>query len=375
MKVFISSAAEDAPTAKQIALSLATRGHEIFSPAATGGALSATIRAAIASADIFIFLVSAYSIEPGRYTLSELRMAREKWPTPAGHVLPVVHGEVDVARVPTYLRAVTMLSPTGDIASEVADSVERLGGTASRGRSLMRRNAMRALVIALTSIAAATALATIALRVEGAPTWISYFGVGLVSAVAAWTVARGGGVGLGAVRHTLDSRPSQEGKDSHSLPLTDGNSATKVLQVVEGQTKSVFVSYARVDEGLALPLAQQLRDRGVPVWVDQWDVVSGEDWDESIDKALRSCHLLLLLLSPRSVESREVRGEWMTALDQATTIVPVLLETCQVPRQLIAIQSADFRGNDRTSTHALDALAASIGKHLASGNRVVGPQV
>ena len=42
----------------------------------------------------------------GRYTMTELRFAEEKWRSPAGRVLPVMVQATDTAAIPAYLRAV-----------------------------------------------------------------------------------------------------------------------------------------------------------------------------------------------------------------------------------------------------------------------------
>ncbi len=48
----------------------------------------------------------------------------------------------------------------------------------------------------------------------------------------------------------------------------------------------VFICYARQDEDFVLTLAGNLRQRGVPVWLDQWDIRPSADWDLAIDDAL-----------------------------------------------------------------------------------------
>ena len=71
----------------------------------------------------------------------------------------------------------------------------------------------------------------------------------------------------------------------------------------------VFVCYAREDQDLVLKLAANLKKRGVPVWIDQWDIPPSADWDLTIDNALYDCAQFLIVLSPAAVASREVRGE------------------------------------------------------------------
>lgn len=109
----------------------------------------------------------------------------------------------------------------------------------------------------------------------------------------------------------------------------------------EPDARRSFVCYARADEGFALELATDLKDGGVNVWIDQWDIPSGADWDYEIDRALYDCHHFLIILSPSAVESEEVRAELRIALDEHKRIVPVLYLPCRVPRRLRLIQHID----------------------------------
>jgi WD40 repeat protein len=118
----------------------------------------------------------------------------------------------------------------------------------------------------------------------------------------------------------------------------------------------VFFCYARANQEFVLRLAGNLKQRGVAVWLDQWDIPAESDWDQTIDQALRNCAHLLIVLSPASVESREVRGELRTALDLGKPILPVLYQPCEVPRQLRLVQFVDFSGREPEDERALDKL-------------------
>lgn len=136
MKIFVSYASEDRKVAEEISLALAGAGHDVFFDRDSLPASSEyheRIRAAIAASDVLVFLVSAASLEERGYTLSELKFAREKWPHPGGHLLPILTGEVDWARIPSYLKAVTVLRPEGNVAAETLGAVSRLSsGVAHR---------------------------------------------------------------------------------------------------------------------------------------------------------------------------------------------------------------------------------------------------
>ena len=87
MKVFLSHASEDVKVATAICLALRGAGHDVFfdnHDLPPGGDYNTRIRNAIDTSDATVFLVSPYSVDAGSYTLSELKFAKRKWPTPVG---------------------------------------------------------------------------------------------------------------------------------------------------------------------------------------------------------------------------------------------------------------------------------------------------
>jgi len=129
MKIFVSYTSEQAEVAQSLDLALRAEGHSIFFDRASlpsGEAYNRKIRDGVQDCDLFIFLVSPQSVTHGRYSLAELEFAQAKWPNPAGHVLPVLVTPTEMNAVPPYLKAVSMLQPSGDIAASVAAEVERL---------------------------------------------------------------------------------------------------------------------------------------------------------------------------------------------------------------------------------------------------------
>jgi formylglycine-generating enzyme required for sulfatase activity/serine/threonine protein kinase len=122
----------------------------------------------------------------------------------------------------------------------------------------------------------------------------------------------------------------------------------------------VFVCYAREDEAFVLQLAENLKGRGVPVWLDQWDIPPGADWDRTIDNAIYDCAKFIIILSSQAVESREVRGELRIALDKHKPIIPVIHSACQIPRQLLIIQYVDFTSRGPNDEAALRQLLRTL---------------
>ncbi len=123
----------------------------------------------------------------------------------------------------------------------------------------------------------------------------------------------------------------------------------------------VFLCYARKDEDFVLKLAANLKQRGAPIWLDQWDIPPSADWDLAIDDALYDCARFLIVLSPASRASREARGELRTALDEDKPIVPVLYQKCRIPRQLRLIQHVDFTSSGPDDETLLGQVLRAVG--------------
>lgn len=134
MNIFLSYASEQRDIAEQIELAIAGSGHRVFrdrSSLPPGGEYHTRIRSAVNDSDVFIFLVSPNSVTPGSYALTELKLAREKWPHPRDHVLPVMVERTDYQLIPSYLSAVTILEPEGNVAAEVAAELQNWDRDAS----------------------------------------------------------------------------------------------------------------------------------------------------------------------------------------------------------------------------------------------------
>lgn len=127
MKVFLTYASEQKSIAETVAFSLRSRGFGVFldkDDLPPGRSYDEQIEAAIRASDYLVYLISPQSVQPGRYTRTELEFARRKWRNPDGHILPVMVVPVDMTAIPEFLRAVTILEPKGNIAAEVSSHVK-----------------------------------------------------------------------------------------------------------------------------------------------------------------------------------------------------------------------------------------------------------
>jgi TIR domain len=146
MYIFLSYASEDHDQIALVEALLTSRHHRVFfdrNVLPAGEEYHQRIATAVAECDRFVFFVSAASITPGSYCLTELELARRRWLRPTGCVLPVLLPApvqpvgpavgaalpaVDVGQFPPYLSTLTGLRPIGNLAVSVVDAVERLPG-------------------------------------------------------------------------------------------------------------------------------------------------------------------------------------------------------------------------------------------------------
>ena len=123
MKIFLSFASEQRIIAEEVWLALEAEGHQVFfdrARLAAGRSYHSDIREKLKGSDAIVFLVSPESTQPGKYTLTDLQLAKMRWPNPSGKVLPVMLCSFRDVSLDPYLKAVTVLEPSGNIAAEVA---------------------------------------------------------------------------------------------------------------------------------------------------------------------------------------------------------------------------------------------------------------
>ena len=118
----------------------------------------------------------------------------------------------------------------------------------------------------------------------------------------------------------------------------------------------VFLSYAHEDRAVAEHIAESLRARSLEVWFDQWELAAGDSISHKIRQTLEASDFLVVLLSPGSVRSKWFQFEVSVALerelqDRAVTVLPVLIEDCEIPPALAGRVMFDLREG------ALDSIA------------------
>ena len=97
----------------------------------------------------------------------------------------------------------------------------------------------------------------------------------------------------------------------------------------------IFISYAREDGNPAAErLRQEMTSAGFAVWRDIENMQGGQEWKVQLRTALRQVKAVVLLLTPKAVASKYVEWELEMARMAETTILPVLIQDCDIPDEL-----------------------------------------
>ncbi len=126
-----------------------------------------------------------------------------------------------------------------------------------------------------------------------------------------------------------------------------------------------FMSYSREDASYQKRVLNELRQRGIKVWVDTENLIPGSPtWEREIERAIRSAAGIIVLLSPEANNSEWVRREISFAEQNQKRIFPVLIhgdEDDSIPLRLSAHQRVDLR---RNFTAGMDELEKALKEHL-----------
>jgi len=108
------------------------------------------------------------------------------------------------------------------------------------------------------------------------------------------------------------------------------------------QPPQVFISYQRSDGDFAREVREHLVAHDVQTWMDQYDIPVGAYWPDAIDSGLRGSAVVLGIVSPDAVVSRNVKNEWDWALQQGTPLLLLLARpVADIPHRYVSINFID----------------------------------
>lgn len=116
-----------------------------------------------------------------------------------------------------------------------------------------------------------------------------------------------------------------------------GNSPRKAAPEAQGahdapdEREAVFVSYARANAPLVLPVVNAVKKIGRKVWLDQEHLSAGESWAGEIVRAIRTADGVCVMCSPAAFESDHVKREVYLADRYKKRLLPVFIEEATPP--------------------------------------------
>jgi hypothetical protein len=144
------------------------------------------------------------------------------------------------------------------------------------------------------------------------------------------------------------------------------------FEFVPQQQPRIFLAYVEEDLEPVERLASELALRAYHPWVDRQQLLPGQNWPRAIQRAIESADFFLPLFSRNSVSKKgQFQAELRYALDCAlripleeTFLVPVRLDSCQLPRLITQrVQYVDLFPDWRQGIERLCATVEEAIRH------------
>ena len=125
----------------------------------------------------------------------------------------------------------------------------------------------------------------------------------------------------------------------------------------------IFISYATEDRDRVEPLARAFESRHWSVWWDR-KIVTGQTYDQIIERALADARCVVVLWSSHSVRSEWVRNEATVAMERGL-LLPATLDPVSPPLEFRRRQTANLNDWDGDPAHPgyralCDGVAAAL---------------
>jgi hypothetical protein len=174
------------------------------------------------------------------------------------------------------------------------------------------------------------------------------------------------------------------GDDSPHLSQPDDSAAQDTTH--ERHHLRIFLCHASEDKPSVRQLYHRLSAQGFAPWLDEENVLPGQEWEIEIQNAVRESHVVVVCLSEQSVSKEGyLQKEIRQILDVADEkpegtifVIPVKLQECKVPNRLQRwqyVERLDDAGFAKL-IRSLDTRASQIkDASMARRSRMGGEQV
>jgi hypothetical protein len=127
----------------------------------------------------------------------------------------------------------------------------------------------------------------------------------------------------------------------HFIEFVQPVPATSAPTLPEAIVARIFLCHASEDKAKVREVYHQLKALGFTPWLDEIDILPGQNWNYEIEQALENSDFVIVFLSTRSVKKiGYVQREFKRALEYSEDMpegfihtIPVKLDDCAAPRQ------------------------------------------
>lgn len=128
---------------------------------------------------------------------------------------------------------------------------------------------------------------------------------------------------------------------------------------------TVFLSHTSDDKPFVRKLAHDLESQGISYWLDEAEIKIGDSLIDKIREGIDTVDYLVVVLSPKSIESSWVNREVDVALNQEIggkkiKVLPIMYQKCDEPGFLLGKNYGDFT-DASTYPLAFRSLVESLG--------------
>jgi TIR domain-containing protein/uncharacterized protein DUF4062 len=108
---------------------------------------------------------------------------------------------------------------------------------------------------------------------------------------------------------------------------------------------SIFLSYSSKDREFAIWIKGEFKKDNYSLWRDGDSIEPGSAWMDQLTKALETCRIMVLVLSPDSINAKYVALEVEEFQTRGKRIFPVKARPCDIPEHLSKLQVVDATKN------------------------------
>ena len=140
--------------------------------------------------------------------------------------------------------------------------------------------------------------------------------------------------------------------DQYNISGTSGDQKVTSLSTdaVSPRRLRAFLCHSSGDKLSVRRLYQRLKANNVTPWLDEEDLLPGQNWEQEIRKAVRDADIVIVCLSCDSINKTGfVQKEIKFALDVADEqpegtifLIPLKLEECELPERLRHLQAVNY---------------------------------